>query len=445
MAARLYSTRGNATTAVPMPGLVALWKSVGAGGANRSDDTDAVQTGLNAVPIPLGGPKAPLAVDGKVGPKTIAAIRRFQEYWTRVVDGRVDPGGPTVTALNTMAGVPLPHSPQQAKSTSTAPRPKPPPQRVQVAAGIAGAPASAPPHPTSGPPDLFQVNSAVMRMDLIRHEHLPALTHIMDRALPQLRQAQAYAHKLYRPPTGPGAEGWNARENPDRLCFLVCGKHLHLSESDPGFALEAIDQVLGLARVMRQTLTERQTATGAISDADDIYVALYRQPRNARQGAHTYAGGRWRRVGRDSGNVTVGIDGRPMPERLDRIYVAPLFDTLSRDTQRYILLHELLHYVGDLYGQAGAVLDFAYVWQPTYRTLPPRKRIRNTDCLALLLQDLSLGTAVTASAAMVDAKVVGRIPFVRTGGAMSVPPVTPGAKDHMAFPVKYPLPPEADP
>jgi peptidoglycan hydrolase-like protein with peptidoglycan-binding domain len=70
--------------------------SVGAGGVNRSDDTHTVQQLLNNVPAPRGGPSPKLDTDGKCGPITIGAIRRFQQLNTGFVDGRVDPGGQTI-------------------------------------------------------------------------------------------------------------------------------------------------------------------------------------------------------------------------------------------------------------------------------------------------------------------------------------------------------------
>jgi phosphatidylserine/phosphatidylglycerophosphate/cardiolipin synthase-like enzyme/V8-like Glu-specific endopeptidase len=73
--------------------------SVGQNGANRSDDVTLVQHLINAhLPIPL----APLVEDGKCGPKTIFAIKTYQQ---RIVgmnppDGRVDPGGKTFRSLS---------------------------------------------------------------------------------------------------------------------------------------------------------------------------------------------------------------------------------------------------------------------------------------------------------------------------------------------------------
>jgi peptidoglycan hydrolase-like protein with peptidoglycan-binding domain len=84
-----------------MPGKKIL-TSVGSRGANQEADVMTVQYLLNCVPAVQGGPPEELAVDGKVGPKTIAAIRRFQAAQFGWGDGRVDSekaGGRTLPLL----------------------------------------------------------------------------------------------------------------------------------------------------------------------------------------------------------------------------------------------------------------------------------------------------------------------------------------------------------
>ncbi|HEY7685139.1 MAG TPA: peptidoglycan-binding domain-containing protein [Gemmatimonadales bacterium] len=78
---------------------ITMTGSVGTGGRNDLADVRLVQTLLNVVPAHEAGPQAKLAVDGIAGPKTVAAIRRFQQAHTKVVDGRVDASGPTIVKL----------------------------------------------------------------------------------------------------------------------------------------------------------------------------------------------------------------------------------------------------------------------------------------------------------------------------------------------------------
>jgi peptidoglycan hydrolase-like protein with peptidoglycan-binding domain len=97
--------------------------AVGRGGRNfPASDVMTVQYLLNCVPAARGGPVPELAVDGAVGPKTIAAIEKFQRSLGGFADGRVDPGGATLRALQ--VGDPYPGQSlpaQTAKTGSSAP------------------------------------------------------------------------------------------------------------------------------------------------------------------------------------------------------------------------------------------------------------------------------------------------------------------------------------
>jgi peptidoglycan L-alanyl-D-glutamate endopeptidase CwlK len=77
---------------------ITIRDSVGQGGKNDPDDVGKVQTLLNAA-----GAVPRLATDRQVGPKTIQAIRTFQARFLKEPDGRVDPGGRTLSELNKAA------------------------------------------------------------------------------------------------------------------------------------------------------------------------------------------------------------------------------------------------------------------------------------------------------------------------------------------------------
>src|SRR5579859_478119 len=80
--------------------------AVGQGGSNRADDVYLVQFLINVIwdkkdpqgnLVGVAGKPAP-RVDGICGAETIAAIRKFQDYYgAGVVDGRVDPVPPGQT------------------------------------------------------------------------------------------------------------------------------------------------------------------------------------------------------------------------------------------------------------------------------------------------------------------------------------------------------------
>jgi peptidoglycan hydrolase-like protein with peptidoglycan-binding domain len=73
--------------------------SVGLGGRNNPADVMTAQYLLNCVPAGHGGPSSELVIDGISGPKTMGAIRKFQNAALGRADGRIDPGGSTIRAL----------------------------------------------------------------------------------------------------------------------------------------------------------------------------------------------------------------------------------------------------------------------------------------------------------------------------------------------------------
>ncbi len=85
-----------------------LANSVGNGGVNNMSDVKIVQRLLNKYAGQLGISR--LGDDGRIGATTIAAIRKFQTFSFGIdsPNGRVDPGGRTITALNASAS--MPHS-----------------------------------------------------------------------------------------------------------------------------------------------------------------------------------------------------------------------------------------------------------------------------------------------------------------------------------------------
>ena len=98
-----------------------IMSSVGRGGVNSRSDTKIVQQLLNDALKSTPGFR-PLAVDGIAGPKTNAAIEMFQKKALGWSDGRVDPGGKTITSLNQKMS-PAPSTPTpQAGSIGGDPR-----------------------------------------------------------------------------------------------------------------------------------------------------------------------------------------------------------------------------------------------------------------------------------------------------------------------------------
>jgi hypothetical protein len=96
--ALIPSLEGAKANLMPEAGsLVGLGGSVGEEGVNTPTDVQAVQLMLTDWRVHNG--RNEIGIDGLVGPITNGAIRDFQQSVLGFNDGRVDPGGQTITAL----------------------------------------------------------------------------------------------------------------------------------------------------------------------------------------------------------------------------------------------------------------------------------------------------------------------------------------------------------
>src|SRR5260370_8860058 len=86
------------------PGPVAISAPVGRGplARNHADDVRTIQDALTQVTVAgaAGGPIPFLAVDGICGPRTNAAIARFQQVPLQIFDGVIEPHKNTIVPLN---------------------------------------------------------------------------------------------------------------------------------------------------------------------------------------------------------------------------------------------------------------------------------------------------------------------------------------------------------
>jgi len=76
---------------------------------NVEADVRIIQALLDGIKPADGGPSVALVVDGKCGSKTQNAIQQFQlkQLGTKLADGRVDPGGPTLTKMTALSSAPV--------------------------------------------------------------------------------------------------------------------------------------------------------------------------------------------------------------------------------------------------------------------------------------------------------------------------------------------------
>jgi len=94
----------------------------------------AIQTLLNRVPPVQGGPQPQLDPDGRCGPMTVAAIRKFQQKHVGFADGIVEPGKNTLAKLNQFDG-----APGQAPPVGNAAPPPPPSTQTGAPSASLGA------------------------------------------------------------------------------------------------------------------------------------------------------------------------------------------------------------------------------------------------------------------------------------------------------------------
>lgn len=429
--ANVYAINGTRKTRTDLlPGQMRLARSVGAGGANSRSEVAAVQASLNGIPGPLSGPEVPLATDGLVGPRTLAAIRRFQAGWIDVTDGRIDPGGPTLACLNAAVGAPSARSAGDLPARATGPAARSwgaLGSAVIAATGFAAIRAAPAAAPAAGAPNrdplILDIIRAMIRLDDLRDNVLFGVEMTMKAAVRMAERAFDYANILVTPTRG--LPGWNSREAPNRLAFLLLAKHFYLSEAEPARALAAATRVLEVARRIHLRTISRRGAFGAVHDQSDRYISNFRL-----------------RPGEIGAAYNVGLGGadRPVPpirtaDRTDRIYLTPLWDLGDTTWKQCALIHELVHFVG---GMSPGIDDHAYADQAHYPNLVPPQRLRNTDCHTLYLAERYHGTVSAAKARGIDATKMGNFPFVEAGGAVILP-YPPDGKDYFAFPCGFPL------
>ena len=91
---------------VAPPQSIVIRGSVGRFGQNNAADARTIQNALNGVAQSQGGPLPQLKVDGVAGPKTIAAIEKFQraQFPGLTPDGLISPAKRTIDRLNALGG-----------------------------------------------------------------------------------------------------------------------------------------------------------------------------------------------------------------------------------------------------------------------------------------------------------------------------------------------------
>ena len=319
----------------PIVGLVAIERSVGAGGRNQLDDSKTIQDGLNRVPLAQGGADPKLAVDGLPWGKTIAAIRRFQQVQRLpVIDGRADPSGPTVRRMNALLA---PGSPLGLGSQGGLTVPAETVQKV------------------------YRMLPEVLRFVLAADAKL----------------ALAWNEML----TGPKPIGTGA------AALAMVNRHFSF-DRNPNWQAD-FPFVRGIFRDMAALLHRNiggaeqtfQAGPGAGPSATDIVLG-----RNSP--AITFPDGR-----HSQGKVIKAKDrdGKPVVLDTGKIHILVPFRFNTGEAQVLTLIHEMAHYLGDDEGKPNSIDDHRYGWVDRQADLPPRLKARNAECYGNLAFDATLG------------------------------------------------------
>lgn len=400
-----------------LPGAVILEGAVGYNGANQKDDVVAIQASLNSVVAAMGGPGVPLAEDGIAGPKTQNAILHFQQHWVPYRDSKIEPEKATLGALNRAVGASLSIAIPATTVTAAGPAAAPTP---------VGAPK--PPKPVVlTDNEKAAIMKAAIRHATVKSLWLPAAYQAALSAVRVATRATAHAERLPTPNV--------AREDADRLAFLLVAKHFKLHEKDPSLARAGAKRVETMIRRMCITLVNRVgKPIPGIAPADDIFVSLWRTPASVvGHPGYTWLGGAWERH-RMNGLIHGGeTPGKLSPDYADRIYLTPEFDKSHDDYRSHVLVHELAHFIGDM--QGGWTLDdLGYTYETQYRNNNSRQRLHNADAYASLVREAGFGTTRAALGAQIAANLFGKGPVVHLPEQPVFPPYALGTKDPYAYP-----------
>jgi Putative peptidoglycan binding domain len=306
--------------------------SVGVGGRNAAVDVRTAQELLNSVPTASGGPVPLLAVDGLVGPKTVAAIQRFQRTQLGWADGRVDPGGPTITRLNALTGA------------------KPGPAGAVNA--FKGEAASHSPNPIL---DALRITTMTISV--------PDAKTAVTKAITTVEQAFSFVML-----GGGGLTG-----NP--TSFDTVDSHFLFKDVPRDQTLSELQFIGTTFRRMKAVLDKRASVFGGPMFGPNLFETDPHQDKtDPRVKAY---------VPLSSVEHTDGLTPH-------KIYLCRGLDSQTQDRYTHILIHEMGHFVDDETPET-EITDHGYAFFGTLKTLPHEKRIHNADTYAIFAFENAFG------------------------------------------------------
>jgi hypothetical protein len=318
------------------PGASTIKASVGVGGRNVRADVLTVQQLLNGVAPEDGGPAPLLAEDGIAGPKTNAAISGFQRRQAlKVVDGRIDPAGPTLRKLN---------------DVST------PGQRAlaMLRALLGGA---VPPN-VANLGGLDQATRHALRLRRV------------DLALPELRTAAVTAIRT-------------AEQAMDHVTFGHNPTAFRKAEFYFAFGQQPAERTKDELAFIRTTFARVKTVLGgrpSVFGGDPFGAAIFDIDPLGRADWRAYSP-----MQRADANRKDSVHS-------GRIYLCDRIDFDVQDLFRHILFHELCHFVDDE-SKERQIVDAANGYREGALKLTHQQRMHNSDNYALFASHAAFGRA----------------------------------------------------
>jgi hypothetical protein len=336
---------------------------VGAG-HGKPDDIRTVQRFLNALLPAEGGPTLTLAEDGICGPKTQAAINKYQKFAVGFVDGRIDPQGKTIRALTGF----IVGSPTVPQGT--------------LGQNAAGQPAADTPNARVPPPT--EAEKAVADAQQIMIELEPRL-HLLRFRLD--------------------------RVTPPMLGLL--NKHFAAGND----TVKSID-IAHISNVLRDIhfFLARASATGQLPVNNVLLFDDIPDPKDIP--AYTVAG-----FGKLPTNEFMIMFDR-LSQKMKKFHGQSIWltrrysvrannDPRPKNERQHILLHEFCHLVGPSANRPGVLDDLGYIQDERFRFLGKLERLHNASTLALFFQEWCTGHAnVSSIRALVNRAHFSKFPRV---------------------------------
>jgi peptidoglycan hydrolase-like protein with peptidoglycan-binding domain len=313
---------------------VTIAASVGRYGVNRAEDVRAVQAALNQLPTQFGGPNPKLAVDGDAGPKTKAAIDAFQLKQFGWKDGLIEVGGPTIGKLSEFVGG---FGPVAGNGFGRA-------------AGSAA--------PASDPTRQDRIRYRMERANMV----LPFLKQAALDAIAALRDAVTYVQNDFIAD----------------IDHLQWRNNYRIADTYFAFGKQPAAQTLADLRFIE--LMCRRVATQIMIRLGELHGVPFGPPLFAIDPTdapfHAFTSYKYSKLPRPKGIIP------------NLIYLCDNIDQEEPDRFRWILCHEMFHYVDDE-TESNYIGDHGYAGDAL--KLPHAQRLRNADNFALFTMHAAIG------------------------------------------------------